>query len=92
MAPITVTLSMERLDLSKATDPNPVKGRHVWKLKVLLNAWAVANGEKPPLTLSDRAGDDTKRLLQRFQSAVGTQADATVGPVTWRLLVEFDIR
>ena len=90
-----VVVSMKTIDLRKA-ELQPVAGEDVKTLQALLNLFLTAGdvGEDgtpiPPLTLDGTAGADTKQAALAFQTAAHLTADAIVGPLTWRKLVEQD--
>lgn len=87
-----VIATMNELDLRRA-EHAAVHGRHVWKLQAMLNVWLVSSDEAPPPLLdTDGAGGVlTRAVLLDFQAAHSLAADAIVGPLTWRALLEFDL-
>jgi peptidoglycan hydrolase-like protein with peptidoglycan-binding domain len=46
-----------------------------------------SDGEAPPVNVDGIFGPRTDQFVRGFQSAVGTQSDGIVGPITWRALV-----
>ena len=93
MAQIVVTI--RTIDLRKA-ELQPVAGKDVKTLQALLNLFLTAGdaGEDgtpiPPLTLDGSAGAKTKQAVLAFQIAAHLAADAVVGPLTWKKLIEQD--
>jgi peptidoglycan hydrolase-like protein with peptidoglycan-binding domain len=91
-----VTATMSTIDLRNAQH-EPARGRHVWKLQAMLNVWwrsadTPGSEQPPPLLVTDgQGGPRTRAVLLNFQDRPGLKADAIVGPLTWRALLEFDI-
>ncbi|MGH2732466.1 MAG: peptidoglycan-binding protein [Actinomycetota bacterium] len=81
------------LDL-RNTEQQPVTGKHVRDLQVLLNRFLTAGDEGkdgepiPPLLADGIGGAKTKQATLAFQSAKSLVQDAIVGPLTWRKLIE----
>jgi hypothetical protein len=81
------------LDLRKA-EQQPVTGKHVRDLQVLLSRVlaAAGNGKQPDpipaLVIDGIGGAETKRAIVDFQDRQGLVQDAIVGPLTWRKLLE----
>jgi peptidoglycan hydrolase-like protein with peptidoglycan-binding domain len=90
-----IVVSMETVDLRKA-ELQSVASKNVKTLQALLNLFLAAGdvGEDgnpiPPLTLDGSAGAKTKQAVLAFQTAAHLTADAVVGPVTWKKLIEQD--
>jgi putative peptidoglycan binding protein len=81
------------LDLRNAED-QPVTGKHVRDLQVLLTRFLAADGNgsrsapAPALVVDGIGGAETRRAVLAFQLAQGLSQDAIVGPLTWRKLLE----
>lgn len=90
-----VTANLKTIDLRKAGS-QPVTGEDVRTLQALLNLFLTAGdaGEDgspiPPLALDGTGGEKTKQAALAFQTAAHLDADAVVGPLTWRKLIEQD--
>ena len=90
-----IVVSMETVDLRKA-GLQSIAGKNVKTLQALLNLFLTAGdvGEDgnpiPPLTLDGTAGAKTKQAVLAFQTAAHLAADAVVGPLTWKKLIEQD--
>jgi peptidoglycan hydrolase-like protein with peptidoglycan-binding domain len=90
-----IVASLTTIDLRNA-ELQPVAGKDVKTLQALLNLFLTAGdiGEDgspiPPLTVDGTAGAKTKQASLAFQTAAHLAADAIVGPLTWRRLVEQD--
>jgi len=61
-------------------------------LNLFLTAGDVGEDGSPilPLLLDGTAGAKTKQAVLAFQTAAHLAADAVVGPLTWRKLIEQD--
>src|SRR4029450_11776150 len=90
-----VVVSVKTIDLRKAGQ-SPGTGEDVKPLQALLNLFLTAGdvGEDGtpilPLTLDGTAGAKTKQAPLAFQTAAHLATGGTVGPLTWRKLVEQD--
>jgi peptidoglycan hydrolase-like protein with peptidoglycan-binding domain len=90
-----IVASLTTIDLRNA-ELQPVAGEDVKTLQALLNLFLTAGdiGDDgspiPPLTVDGTAGAKTKQAALAFQTAAHLAADAIVGPLTWRKLIEQD--
>ena len=90
-----IMVSLRTIDLRKA-ELQSVAGEDVKTLQALLNLFLTAGdvGEDGspilPLLLDGTAGAKTKQAVLAFQTAAHLAADAAVGPLTWRKLIEQD--
>jgi peptidoglycan hydrolase-like protein with peptidoglycan-binding domain len=90
-----IVASLTTIDLRSA-ELQPVAGEDVKTLQALLNLFLTAGdiGDDgspiPPLTVDGTAGAKTKQAALAFQTAAHLAADAIVGPLTWRKLIEQD--
>jgi peptidoglycan hydrolase-like protein with peptidoglycan-binding domain len=90
-----IMVSLRTIDLRKA-ELQSVAGEDVKTLQALLNLFLTAGdvGEDGspilPLLLDGTAGAKTKQAVLAFQTAAHLAADAVVGPLTWRKLIEQD--
>jgi peptidoglycan hydrolase-like protein with peptidoglycan-binding domain len=90
-----VVVNMKTIDLRKANQ-QPVEGEDVKTLQALLNIFLTAGdvGEDgtpiPPVTVDGTAGAGTKHAALAFQTAAHLAADAIVGPLTWKKLIQQD--
>jgi peptidoglycan hydrolase-like protein with peptidoglycan-binding domain len=86
--PVSVTVSMDTVDLRKA-EATPVRGPdHVDTLQGLLKAAARNNSSFDPGPIDGIGGSRTKQAVGNFQSAKGLQKDFIVGVNTWRALIQ----
>lgn len=90
-----VVVNMKTIDLRKAHQQQ-VEGEDVKTLQALLNIFLTAGdvGEDgtpiPPVTVDGTAGAGTKQAALAFQTAAHLTADAIVGPLTWKKLIQQD--
>ena len=90
-----IVVSLRTIDLRKA-ELQSIVGEDVKTLQALLNLFLTAGdvGEDGspilPLLLDGTAGAKTKQAVLAFQMAAHLAADAVVGPLTWRKLIEQD--
>ena len=90
-----IMVSLRTIDLRKA-ELQSIVGEDVKTLQALLNLFLTAGdvGEDGspilPLLLDGTAGAKTKQAVLAFQTAAHLAADAVVGPLTWRKLIEQD--
>jgi peptidoglycan hydrolase-like protein with peptidoglycan-binding domain len=90
-----VVVNLKTIDLRKA-NLQAVEGKDVKTLQALLNIFLTAGdvGEDgtpiPPVTVDGTAGAGTKQATLAFQTAAHLAADAIVGPLTWKKLIQQD--
>jgi peptidoglycan hydrolase-like protein with peptidoglycan-binding domain len=90
-----VVVNLKTIDLRKA-NLQAVEGKDVKTLQALLNIFLTAGdvGEDgtpiPPVTVDGTAGAGTKQATLAFQTAAHLTADAIVGPLTWKKLIQQD--
>lgn len=86
--PVSVTVSMDTIDLRNA-QTTPVKGPdHVDNLQGLLKAAARNDANFDPGQIDGIGGARTKQAVGNFQGAKGLQKDFIVGVNTWRALIQ----
>ncbi len=86
--PVSVTVSMDTIDLRKA-ETTPLKGPdHIDTLQGVLKAAARNDKNFDPGAIDGIGGARTKQAVGNFQSAKGLQKDFIVGVNTWRALIQ----
>ena len=85
--PVSVTVSMDTIDLRKA-ETTPVNAPdHVDTLQGLLKAAARNNSSYDPGAIDGIGGPKTKQATGNFQAAEAAPKDFIVGPNTWKALI-----
>ncbi len=85
--PVSVTVSMDTIDLRNAQTTPVTAPDHVDNLQGLLKAAARNDASFDPGGIDGIGGPKTKQATGNFQAAKAAPQDFIVGPNTWKALI-----